>query len=121
MHAITLLSRTAATVAALVIAVGLSGAAQAATDFTGKYVTTDTMGKPMQITLAPNGHAWGHRPGEYMKGAWAAGNRYALINWTGGWSTKLVKRGDHFKKLAYGPNQAAKGKPLSKAYAVKVQ
>jgi hypothetical protein len=56
-----------------------------------------------------------------MKGNWAAGKRYAVIAWTGGWSTKLVKRGDHFKKLAYGPGQEPKGKPMSKAYAVKVQ
>jgi hypothetical protein len=112
MHANTILSRAAALTAAAVITVGLSGAALAATDFTGK---------PMQITLAPNGHAWGHRPGEYMRGAWAAGKRYALINWNGGWSTKLVKRGDHFKKLAYAPGQAPKGKPASKTLAVKVQ
>ena len=121
MHASTISSRAAAIITAAVIAVCLSGAAQAATDFTGKYATTDTTGKPMQIVLAPNGHAWGHRPGEYMKGAWAAGKRYAVISWTGGWSTKLVKRGDHFKKLAYAPGQAPKGKPASKAYAVKVQ
>ncbi len=121
MHANTILSRAAALTAAAIITVGLSGAAQAATDFTGKYMTTDTTGKPMQITLAPNGHAWGHRPGEYMRGAWAAGKRFALINWNGGWSTKLVKRGDHFKKLAYAPGQAPKGKPASKALAVKVQ
>jgi hypothetical protein len=121
MHATTIFGRTAATLAALTIAVGLSGAAQAAVDFTGKYLTTDTGGKPMQIVLAPNGHAWGHRPGEYMKGAWAAGNRYAVISWKGGWSTKLVKRGNHFKKFAYAPGQAPKGKPASKAYAVKVQ
>jgi len=121
MHANTILSRTAATLAACVIAVGLSGAAQAAVDFTGRYLTTDSMGKPMQIVLAPNGHAWGHLPGKYMKGSWAAGKRYAVIGWTTGWSTKLVKRGDHFKKFAYGPGHAPKGKPLSKAYAVKVQ
>jgi hypothetical protein len=113
--------RSAATLAAFAIVAGLSSAAHAAVDFTGKYLTTDTGGRPMQIVLAPNGHAWGHRPGEYMKGAWAAGRRYAVISWVGGWSTKLVKRGDHFKKLAYGPGQAPKGKPLSKAYAVKVQ
>src|SRR5512139_2341277 len=79
MHANTVLSRATATLAVAVITLGLSGAAQAAVDFTGKYLTTDTGGKPMQITLAPNGHAWGHRPGEYMKGSWAAGKRYAVI------------------------------------------
>ncbi len=121
MHANTILNRTGAAVAALTITVGLSSAALAAVDFTGKYATTDTTGKPMQIMLAPNGHAWGHRPGEYMKGAWAAGKRYAVIRWTSGWSSKLVKRGDHFKKLAYAPGQEPKGKPASKVIAVKVQ
>jgi hypothetical protein len=121
MHANTLLSRAAAIVAAAVIAVGLSGAAQAATDFVGTYRTTDTMGRPMQITLNANGRAWGHRPGEYMKGNWAAGKRYAVIQWTSGWSAKLVKRGDHFKKLAYAQGQGPKGRPISKALAIKVQ
>jgi hypothetical protein len=101
MHAKTYLSSAAATVAALVIAVGLSGAAQAATDFTGKYLTTDAEGKPLQITLNAKGRAWGHRPGEYMKGAWAAGN--------------------HFKKFAYASGHEPKGKPVNKARAVKVQ
>jgi hypothetical protein len=121
MHAKTYLSRAAATVAALVIAVGLSGAAEAATDFTGKYLTTDAEGKPLQITLNAKGRAWGHRPGEYMKGAWAAGKRYAMISWTSGWSTKLVKRGNHFKKFAYAPGHEPKGKPVNKARAGKVQ
>jgi hypothetical protein len=121
MHANAVLSRAAAIVAALVISVGLSGAAQAATDFVGSYRTTDTMGKPMQITLNANGRAWGHRSAEYMKGSWVAGKRYAVIQWTTGWSTKIVKRGDHFKKLAYAQGHEPKGKPISKARAVKVQ
>jgi hypothetical protein len=121
MHANTVLTRAGAGLAALIVTVGLSSAALAAVDFTGKYATTDTTGKPMQIVLAPNGHAWGHRPGEYMKGSWAAGRRFAVITWNTGWSSKLVKRGDHFKKLAYAPGHAPKGKPVSKAYAVKVQ
>ena len=121
MHAYTALRRAASLIAAAVIAVGLSGAAHAATDFTGTYRTTDTMGKPMQITLNANGRAWGHRPGDYMKGHWAAGKRYALISWSDGWSTKLVKRGDHFKKFAYGKGQEPKGKPINKAPAIKVQ
>jgi hypothetical protein len=121
MHANIVLTRAGAGLAALIVTVGLSSAALAAVDFTGKYATTDTKGKPMQIVLAPNGHAWGHRPGEYMKGSWAAGRRFAVITWNTGWSSKLVKRGDHFKKLAYAPGHAPKGKPVSKAYAVKVQ
>ena len=47
--------------------------------------------------------------------------RYALISWTTGWSTKIVKRGDHFKKFAYGKGQEPKGKPINKAPAIKVQ
>ena len=56
-----------------------------------------------------------------MRGRWAAGKKYALISWTTGWSTKIVKRGDHFKKLAYGKGQEPKGKPINKAPAIKVQ
>ena len=121
MYASTALRRAASLIAAAVIAVGLSGAAQAATDFAGTYRTTDTFGKPMQITLNANGSAWGLRPGEAMRGKWAAGKKYALISWTTGWSTKIVKRGDHFKKLAYGKGQEPKGKPINKAPAIKVQ
>ena len=46
MHAYTALRRAASLIAAAVIAVGLSGAAQAATDFAGTYRTTDTFGRP---------------------------------------------------------------------------
>jgi hypothetical protein len=106
---------------AAIVFVGLSAPAFAAVDFTGTYRTTDTQGQPMQITLGANGKAWGKRPGEKMKGAWAAGKHYALINWSTGWSTKLVKRGDHFKKLAYAKGEEPKGKPVNKARAVKVQ
>ena len=107
--------------AAAIVAVGLSPPALAAVDFVGTYQTTDTMGQPMQIRLGANGKAWGKRTGEKMKGAWAAGKHYAVIRWSTGWSTKLVKRGDHFKKLAYAKGEEPKGKPASKARAVKVQ
>jgi hypothetical protein len=120
MHANRILNRAAGLVVAVVLAVALSGAAQAATDFAGTYRTTDTMGGPMQITLYPNGYARAIRPGEALKGRWAAGKRYAVISWTSGWSTKIVKHGHKFKKKAY-ENAEAKGKPVNKALAVKVQ
>jgi hypothetical protein len=121
MYANKALSRAAAPVVAAVFAVALSiGTAQAAPDFTGKWMTTDTMGNPMQIDLYANGNARAIRPGERMTGRWAAGKKFAVINWTTGWTTKIVKRGHKFKKLAYGKSEG-KGRPINKALAVKVQ
>ncbi len=121
MYANKVLSQAAGLMVAAVLAVALSiGTAQAATDFTGKWMTTDTMGHPMQIDLYANGNARAIRPGERMTGRWASAKRVAVINWTSGWTTKIVKRGNKFKKFAY-ENSDAKGKPVSKALAVRVQ
>jgi len=121
MYANKALSRAAGLVVAAVFAVALSiGTAQAGTDFTGKWMTTDTMGHPMQIDLYANGNARAIRPGERLNGRWAAGKKFAVINWTSGWTTKIVKRGRKFKKFAYS-NSEAKGRPVNKALAVKVE
>jgi hypothetical protein len=121
MYANKALSRAAGLVAAAVFAVALSiGAAQAATDFAGTWMTTDTMGRPMQIDLYANGNARAIRSGERMTGRWASAKKVAVINWTSGWTTKIVKRGHKFKKLAY-QNSEGKGRPVNKALAVKVR
>jgi hypothetical protein len=121
MHANKVLSRGAGLVVAATLAVALSiGTAQAATDFTGTWITTDTMGHPMQIDLYANGNARLVRAGERVTGKWAAGDKYALISWRSGWSTKIVKRIGKFKKFAY-ENPTAEGRPVDKALAVRVE
>ena len=56
-----------AVTAALVTAL-CTGVAFAASDFVGKYKTTDTLGKEMTITLAEDGSATGQRMDESSEG-----------------------------------------------------
>ena len=102
-----MLKRTLAT-AALVVAVSGVGFA-AASDFVGKYETTDTDGKSMQITLAENGAATGQRADESLTGNWKTAKKndnVAVIRWKDGWVTQIKKSGDAYTKVAF-----KKGKP----------
>ena len=96
-----------AVTAALVIAL-CTGVAFAASDFVGKYKTTDTKGKEMSITLAEDGSATGHRMDESLKGTWKEEGGAALITWgESGWTTRITKEGDKYSSAA-----SKDGKPL---------
>ncbi len=103
-----MLKRTFAT-AALVAALSAGAALAAASDFVGKYETTDTEGKPMEITLAENGAATGKRADESLTGNWKTAKKndnIAVIRWKDGWVTRITKAGDAYSKVAF-----KKGKP----------
>jgi hypothetical protein len=90
-----------AVAAALVIAL-CTGVAFAATDFVGKYKTTDTQGNEMTITLAEDGSATGKRADESLKGTWKEEGGAALINWgESGWATRLTKEGDKYRTTGF--------------------
>ena len=36
-----------------------------------------------------------------MNGTWKEEDDAAVISWTTGWKTKIIKQGDHYKKTAY--------------------
>ena len=102
------------TFAAAVLALALSaGSSFAASDFVGQYKTTDTEGKPMQITLSEDGTATGQRAEESLSGKWKEkrkGNT-AIIRWNDGWITQITKSGDAYSKVAYkkgNPDEAEK-------------
>ncbi|MGH6866570.1 MAG: hypothetical protein ACREDO_10475 [Methyloceanibacter sp.] len=115
-------SRTAAFLATAVLAVVLSTGIGFAlsSEFVGTWKTDDTKGKPMEITLSEDGTAKGTREGEGLSGKWRAGKNAAVITWDSGWTTKIVKRGNEFKKLAYEAGKPAKGKPAHRSDAAKV-
>lgn len=97
------------TFAAVALALALSaGSSFAASDFVGQYKTTDTGGKPMQITLSEDGTATGQRAEESLTGKWKEKkkNNTAVIRWNDGWITQITKSGDAYSKVAY-----KKGKP----------
>ncbi|ODR94268.1 hypothetical protein AUC69_03770 [Methyloceanibacter superfactus] len=88
--------------AACLIAV-LTSSASFAGDWAGKYMTADTKGNAFSITLSADGTAAGEKQGHVLKGTWEDGGEAAVIKWETGWTTKLSKDGDRYKKTAYRP------------------
>ncbi|MEG6508507.1 hypothetical protein V6C03_05940 [Methyloligella sp. 2.7D] len=112
--------RVFAAVCAALIAVAISaGAAFAASDYVGKYETKDTQGKPMTITLADDGSASGQRTDEALKGTWKEKKNIAVIDWGDGWTTKIKKKGEVYRKIAF-EGKKPEGKP-ARAKAKKVE
>ena len=87
---------------ACIVAV-LTSSAGFAGDWTGKYMTEDTKGNPFSITLTGDGSAAGEKQGHVLGGTWEDEGEAAVIKWNTGWTTKLSKDGDHYKKTAYRP------------------
>lgn len=116
------LSKTAATLGAAVLVIALTGgiALAAASEFVGTWKVADTHGKPMAITLYANGSAKGVRVNETLVGTWKDKRKKAVIKWTTGWETKILKKGDHYEKVAYAKSKFPKGKPVNRSVAVKV-
>jgi hypothetical protein len=106
-------------VLATVVALTLSAAAFAASNFAGVWKVEDSTGKPFQITLAADGSAKADR-GEGMTGTWKEESGAAVIKWNTGWTTKIVKEGDTYKKTAYDKGKPLDGPPTNSSQAEKV-
>ena len=83
-----------------------SAVAFAASPFEGKWKVQDTKGNPFEITLSEDGSAKGNRSGEGLSGTWKAEGDSAVITWESGWTTKITKQGDQFKKTAFDKGKA---------------
>jgi hypothetical protein len=95
-------------------------AAFAASTFAGVWKVDDTYGKSFQITLAADGSAKADREGEGMTGTWKEENGAAIIKWNTGWTTKIVKEGNGYKKTAYDKGKPLDGPPTNSSKAEKV-
>jgi len=100
--------------AALVISAATAFAALAGSAFEGTWSVKDKDGKPFDITLGADGKATSTHPKD-MTGTWSEDGGAAVIKWNSGWTTKIVKDGDHFKKEAF----KADGSPASTSDAEK--
>jgi hypothetical protein len=80
----------------------------------------DTAGQPFEITLSGGGAAKASR-GEGMVGTWKEEGKTAVITWNTGWTTKIAKEGDQYKKTAYGKGQPLDGPPANSTDAQKVK
>ena len=56
-----------------------------------------------------------------MVGTWKEEGNTAVITWNTGWSTKIAKEGDQYKKTAYGKGQPLDGPPANSTDAQKVK
>jgi hypothetical protein len=95
-------------------------AAYAAGAFEGVWKVTDTGGQPFEITLSEGGAAKANR-GEGLTGTWKQDGDSAVITWSTGWTTKITKEGDHYKKTAFGKDKPATGEPTNSSEAQKVK
>jgi hypothetical protein len=91
----------------------------AAGEFEGTWKVKDTSGAPFEIVLASDGTASANRAGEDLTGTWKDDNGVAVIVWKGGWTTKIAKEGDSYKKTAYEGD--ASGEPTNTSDAEKVK
>jgi hypothetical protein len=114
-------SKAITAVLAAVFAIAMTSfVSLAASDFVGTWNVKDTAGQPFEITLSGDGAAKASR-GEGMVGAWKEDGKTAVITWNTGWTTKIAKEDDHYKKTAYRKGQPLDGPPANSSDAQKVK
>jgi hypothetical protein len=97
--------------------IGLTSLASlAASAFEGVWKVKDTAGQPFEITLSSDGAAKATR-GEGMTGTWKEEGNAAVITWNTGWTTKITKEGNRYKKTAYRKGQALDTAPTNSSDA----
>lgn len=105
---------------ALVVAVAVAACSgPTASPFEGVWKVKDTSGTPFEITLATDGTASANRAGEGMTGTWKDENGTAVISWSDGWTSKIAKEGDVYKKTAFEKDPS--GAPTNTSDAEKVK
>jgi hypothetical protein len=115
------LRKSAASIGAAILAIGLSTAATfAASSFEGIWKVQDTQGNPFQIVLGADGSARGDRAGEGLTGTWKEdAEGAAVIEWESGWTTKISKDGsNNYVKTAYEKGKAVTSGPGTPAEKV---
>jgi len=110
---------TAAVALAFAVALAACGNNASSSQYAGTWKTKDTGGGDFDITLAADGKASGTRGSEALTGTWKEDGGAAVIKWDSGWTTKIAKEGDTYKKMGYEKDASAA--PNSTADAVKVK
>jgi hypothetical protein len=111
-------SRVTATTACFIGMMSLASLAASALE--GVWKVKDTAGQPFEITLSSNGVAEATR-GEGMTGTWKEEGNAAVITWNTGWTTKIMKAGNQYKKTAYRKGQALDSPPANSSEAEKAK
>jgi len=110
---------TAAVALAFAVALAACGNNTSSNQYAGTWKTKDTAGGDFEITLGSDGNASGTRGSETLTGTWTEDGGAAVIKWDSGWTTKIAKEGDAYKKTGYEKDASAA--PSSSSDAVKVK
>jgi sporulation protein YlmC with PRC-barrel domain len=94
---------------------------RAANGFAGVWKVKDSEGNPFEITLSADGSAKADRAGEGMSGNWKEEGGATVIKWDSGWTTKIAKEGNTYKKTAFDKGMPLDGPPTNSSDAEKVE
>ena len=113
----TWINSAALALGALIIA---AGTVLAAGQWEGVWQVKDSGGSAFEITLTPDGKASASLH-EEMVGTWKEEGGAAVIRWKTGWTTKIEKSGDGFKKTGYRKGTPLSGPPSNSSPAEKIK
>lgn len=108
----------AAILTATALLTGFSNIALAGT-FDGTWLLDDTSGKPFEAILNADGTASGTHGDSMKQGTWKEEEGAAVIQWNTGWTTRIVKHGNHYMKEAFKPGTSLTDKPTNTSGAKK--
>jgi len=107
--------------AALALSIAACSPPDAKSDMAGTWKVSDTSGAPFEIVLGADGTATADRSGEGLSGTWKEDNGSAVITWSEGWTTKIAKEGDAYKKMAWDKGLSTDSPPTNTSDAEKVK
>jgi len=90
-------------------------------EFAGTWKVSDTSGAPFEIVLATDGSATADRSGEALEGTWKEESGAAVITWKEGWTSKIAKEADGYKKMAWDKGVSMDSPPTNTSDAEKVK
>jgi hypothetical protein len=115
-----MIGKTTTAAVALAFAIALAACSNSTpSQYAGSWKVKDTSGADFEIVLASDGKATADRKGEGLSGTWKEEGGAAVIKWDSGWTTKISKEGDAYKKTAYEKDASAA--PSNSSDAVKVK
>jgi len=105
-----------------VLGIGLVALAQAACagEYDGQWELKDTSGKTFEIWLRPDGKADGTHNESMKHGTWAEESGAAVIHWSTGWTTRIAKDGQGYRKTAFKPGSTPADKPTNSSDAKRI-
>ena len=107
--------------AAFALSVAACSPPSAKSDLAGTWKVSDTSGAPFEIVLTEDGNASADRSGEGLTGTWKEDSGAAVITWSEGWTTKIAKDGDSYKKMAWDKGVSMDSPPTNTSSAEKVK